>query len=69
MGSLSLVSSVMEDNTGWFKTGGVLPVAGGPTGYRVLVGQFAVPKGEPFTGGVHIMGDGIDEYATFSSEE
>jgi hypothetical protein len=35
----------------------------------VLIGQFAVPKGEPFTGGFHITGDGIDEYATFSSEE
>jgi hypothetical protein len=69
LGSLSLASSVIEDNTGWFKTGGVLPVEGGSTGYRVLIGQCAVPAGEPFTGGVHITGDGIDEYATFSSEE
>jgi hypothetical protein len=40
MGSLSLASSVIEENTGWFKTGGV-----------------------------HVTGDGIDEYVTFSSEE
>ncbi len=69
LGTLDLTQDVFDDNVAWYKLGGVSPVAGGSTGWRVLIGQFAIPKGKKFSGAALLTGDGIDEYATFSSEE
>jgi hypothetical protein len=66
-GTIDLTGDTNSKSVGWYKTGGVAPVAGGSTGWRVLVGQFSVPDGEDFCISLHITGDGIDEYATVCS--
>jgi hypothetical protein len=66
-GTIDLTGDTNSKSVGWYKTGGVAPVAGGSTGWRVLVGQFTVPDGDDFCISLHITGDGINEYATVCS--
>jgi hypothetical protein len=66
-GTIDLTGDTNSKSVGWYRTGGVAPVAGGSTGWRVLVGQFSVPDGDDFCISLHITGDGIDEYATVCS--
>jgi probable HAF family extracellular repeat protein len=66
-GTIDLTGDTNSKSVGWYRTGGVAPVAGGSTGWRVLVGQFSVPDADDFCISLHITGDGIDEYATVCS--
>ncbi len=67
IGTINLSQNVFATNVAWYKLGGATPVPGGSTGYRILIGQFAVPKGKLFGGSGLLSGEGIEEYAAFSS--
>jgi len=65
-----LTSFANDPNTGWGVYGagaGQGVVSDGNGGWRVLIGQFAVPKGKVFTAAVRLAGDGIDVYAMVNS--
>jgi hypothetical protein len=68
IGTLNLLQNVFATNTGWYKIGGVGPVAGGSTGWRILIGQFTVPQGKKFGGSGLVSGETVEEYAAFSSQ-
>jgi hypothetical protein len=69
LGTFNLSADTISQNHGWYKLGGVEPVSCGEDCYWILIGHFTVTQGAEFSGGLRILGDGIDEYATFSSEE
>jgi hypothetical protein len=68
-GTLNLSQDVMSENVGWYKLSGVNPVSCREDCWRVLVAQFAITEGAVIEGAALLLGDGIDEYATFSTDE
>jgi probable HAF family extracellular repeat protein len=69
LGTLNLSANTLSTSTGWYKLGGVSPVSCGEDCWRVLVGQITVSEGAVIEGGAQLLGDGIDEYAEFSSDQ
>lgn len=66
-GTLDLSKNTAREDITWYVSGGVTPVAGGSTGWRVLLGQFTVPTGNTLSGSFRVVGDEVDEYVSFNT--